>query len=321
MAYLKFSSRNVAASERREVLAETYVPLCGMDVEFQQDALDVEVAVHALTRLAVADSHLTGHRATRTLSHIAKGDNAMVLVLPRDGDIELLHKSRYDTRCKPGELHLLPLDSPFISANPEYVHVTGINLPGAFVERHLVSPDKVINKTIKPANQDAYNLLLGYVDAIHQVREDLSEDSARLADLHIMDLIALSLGMHDELQHSAADRGLTFARFAAMRTYLNEHKHDPTMSAQAVAIHFNLSAQAVRKIFRQHGTTVTDYLNNVRLGWVYDQLQNPVANSHSISSLAYAVGFNNLTWFNRAFKRKFGITPSEVLDFERHPQA
>ena len=36
-------------------------------------------------------------------------------------------------------------------------------------------------------------------------------------------------------------------------------------------------------------------------------------NSGNISEVAYAVGFNSLSYFSQTFKEHFGITPSEFL--------
>jgi AraC-like DNA-binding protein len=37
--------------------------------------------------------------------------------------------------------------------------------------------------------------------------------------------------------------------------------------------------------------------------------------NQSIASLAFEVGFGDLSYFNRAFKRFYGVTPSEVRDY------
>lgn len=312
MTYTKYSSRDVAPSQRRDALAETYVPLCGMDCDIRNDQVDVAVAVRGLSRLAVADSYIPDHKAYRTRSHIANGDDSMLLVIPRAGEVSVMHKKAHQSFIKPGEVHLIPLDSPFVTENEGPLKVTGINLPGSIMERHLVNPDEVIGKTISPENQGAFQLLLGYADAIHTLGEDLSEESARLADLHMMDLVALTLGFAEEEREESPESGFAFARVAAMRNFISEHKHDANLSAEFVALYFKVPVSTVRKVFRDVGTTFTDHVNNVRLDWVYEQILNPVASRGSISSLAYSVGFNNLAWFNRAFKRKFGITPSEV---------
>jgi AraC-like DNA-binding protein len=52
----------------------------------------------------------------------------------------------------------------------------------------------------------------------------------------------------------------------------------------------------------------TDYVGRVRLEDAKTQLLNP---SRRISEIAYDVGFQSLTQFNRIFKRVFGQSPTE----------
>ena len=47
----------------------------------------------------------------------------------------------------------------------------------------------------------------------------------------------------------------------------------------------------------------------VRLREASRLLQNPQA---SVSEVAYAVGFNDMSYFSRMFKRHFGVAPSSV---------
>ena len=65
--------------------------------------------------------------------------------------------------------------------------------------------------------------------------------------------------------------------------------------------------------------TFKDYLVNVRIGYVCKLLTE---DTMSISEIAYGCGFENLSNFNRQFKKIKGLTPSEDLcqiDSGRHP--
>jgi AraC-like DNA-binding protein len=63
------------------------------------------------------------------------------------------------------------------------------------------------------------------------------------------------------------------------------------------------------KVFKKStGLTFTDYVARVRLEDAKTQLLNP---SRRISEVAYDVGFQSLTQFNRMFKRIFGQSPTE----------
>ena len=56
------------------------------------------------------------------------------------------------------------------------------------------------------------------------------------------------------------------------------------------------------------GTSFVDYLNEYRLTMSARLLQS---SESSILNIAAEVGFENVSYFNRAFKKKYGITPSE----------
>ena len=49
-----------------------------------------------------------------------------------------------------------------------------------------------------------------------------------------------------------------------------------------------------------------------RLVRAYRILTNPLFADRSITSVAFDAGFGDLSYFNRAFRRCYGATPSEV---------
>lgn len=57
------------------------------------------------------------------------------------------------------------------------------------------------------------------------------------------------------------------------------------------------------------GMTFRDYVVRVRLQEAGRLLQNPQA---SVSDVAYAVGFNDISYFSRMFKRHLGVSPSAM---------
>ncbi|MBX7125531.1 MAG: AraC family transcriptional regulator [Cyclobacteriaceae bacterium] len=69
----------------------------------------------------------------------------------------------------------------------------------------------------------------------------------------------------------------------------------------------HLSRSAFCKFFRRAtGKTFTDYVNDIRIGNVCEQL---IASDLPINEIAYRSGFDSLTYFNRVFSRKKGMTP------------
>jgi AraC-like DNA-binding protein len=96
------------------------------------------------------------------------------------------------------------------------------------------------------------------------------------------------------------------------RDYIAQHKTEP-LSLSAVAKAAGASVFHFCKVFHKAtGLKFTDYVARVRLEEARTQLLNP---NRRISEVAYDVGFQSLTQFNRMFKRVFGQSPSE---FRQH---
>ena len=81
---------------------------------------------------------------------------------------------------------------------------------------------------------------------------------------------------------------------------------DATLSA--VSAHFGVSKTYAARLFRTHlSTTLTGYVNELRLQHAAELLRLSAMN---ISQIAAAVGFGDVYYFSRLFRRRFRISPS-----------
>ena len=92
------------------------------------------------------------------------------------------------------------------------------------------------------------------------------------------------------------------------REYIGKHKTEE-LSLADVAKAAGASVFHFCKVFNKAtGLKFTDYVARVRLEEARTRLLNP---NRRISEIAYDVGFQSLTQFNRTFKRVFGQSPTE----------
>ena len=90
--------------------------------------------------------------------------------------------------------------------------------------------------------------------------------------------------------------------------YIRQH-YEEKITVEKAAYISNFSASHFSKIFRQlTGTSFAQYVKNYRLEIAGEKLCERDA---SISETAFACGFNNLSYFTRAFYDKYRVTPSE----------
>jgi AraC-like DNA-binding protein len=92
------------------------------------------------------------------------------------------------------------------------------------------------------------------------------------------------------------------------RDYIDKHKNEE-LSLADVAKAAGASVFHFCKVFHKAtGLKFTDYVARMRLEDARNRLLNP---NLRISEIAYDVGFQSLTQFNRTFKRVFGQSPTE----------
>jgi AraC-like DNA-binding protein len=78
-----------------------------------------------------------------------------------------------------------------------------------------------------------------------------------------------------------------------------------------------LSPAALSKFFRRTtGRTLTEFINEVRVGEAARRLMDTTAN---VSEIAYAAGFDSLANFNSTFRRLKQVNPSRFRDLHRKP--
>ena len=78
--------------------------------------------------------------------------------------------------------------------------------------------------------------------------------------------------------------------------------------AQKLAAAAGLSERYVNELLYEAGASFTMRLLELRLRRAADLLAH--AGERRISDVAFACGFNDLCYFNRCFRRRFGLTPT-----------
>ena len=97
-------------------------------------------------------------------------------------------------------------------------------------------------------------------------------------------------------------------RIEQVMAYLNKN-FEREITLGDVAKQASMSEVAFSRFFKTRtGKTFVDTLNEIRLGHASRML---IDTTHSISEIAYRCGFNNLSNFNRMFKKKKDCTPKE----------
>jgi AraC-like DNA-binding protein len=164
--------------------------------------------------------------------------------------------------------------------------------------------DDMVGHELAPGG--ALSLAMDYSDML--LKHPAAVDEAGLAiAAHLLDLAAIGLGARGDVASQARRGGLRAVSLKAVLMILEKRFAEPDFSAQKLAAAAGLSERYVNELLYEAGAGFTMRLNELRLRKAAELLAR---GDGRISDLAFACGFNDLSYFNRCFRRRFGFTPT-----------
>jgi len=129
---------------------------------------------------------------------------------------------------------------------------------------------------------------------------------------HAHDLVALVAGATGNAATIAAMRGLRGARLRAIKADIAANLANCGLTVASIAAGRGVSSRYVHKLFEPTGSTFSQFVLEQRLSRAYRVLSERRFDDQPISAIAFAAGFGDLSHFNRTFRRRYGVRPSEV---------
>jgi AraC-like DNA-binding protein len=166
--------------------------------------------------------------------------------------------------------------------------------------------------SVIPARTEALALLVAYARTLPRGELELSPGAGRIIVDHVADLVCLIVGAKGEVADVARRRGLAAARLDAIKAYIRERMADIDLTPEAVAAAHGISPRYMRQLFESGAENFSGYLLAQRLGQAHAMLTSARFAGGPISDIAYDVGFADLSYFNRTFRRRYQSTPRDV---------
>lgn len=98
---------------------------------------------------------------------------------------------------------------------------------------------------------------------------------------------------------------------ASIKMRVEQNLANGSFSITDVAEAERITPRAIQKFFSREGTTFSRYVLGRRLS-LAKSLILAEGEATSISQIAYNVGFNDLSYFNRTFRSRYGVRPSDL---------
>ncbi|WP_433297016.1 AraC family transcriptional regulator [Pseudonocardia sp. CA-142604] len=157
------------------------------------------------------------------------------------------------------------------------------------------------------ATAPAMQMLSAYLDRLFDVADDLTDRQRTDAGHAAIALLAMAL--RDVTPSVPGGGGPEEVLLDMMRRHVRERLADPHLRVEELARRHHVSVSHAYTLFERIGTTPGAYLREERLQAAQAMLSDRRQNWRKISDIAAAVGFLDLRTFERAFRRRYGMTP------------
>src|ERR1700733_178506 len=309
---IHFSTDLVPLRERlpyfREALGRSFTRL---DLgPYDDRPVRYEATVHGFDGLGVIWGRTNGNIGRRTRPLLTDGNDDFIFGTILSG-CSLPSQVGREFRMDAGAAVLLSCGDVGAKDYPVPTEFLTLRIPSRLPNSGAAKPEDALARPI-PANTEALRLLVDYVQLTLKNRQLISPELRRLFAAHISDLVALAVGATRDGAEMTRRRGLRAARLAAIKGDVARRLGDERLTVTDIALRRGVSPRHVQLLFESEGTTFTEYVLEQRLARAYRTLADSALHDWTISAIAFEVGFGNLSYFNRVFRRRFGMTPSDA---------
>lgn len=272
----------------------------------------VEVTKRTLPGLALVSGTFSGLRhAARPRGAAGHGENDLLVCVNVRGCSVARQRDRELTLRDGDAFFATRSAGGFSIVRPTPARFIGCRVPRETVAALLGRLDDTPMSFV-PHGTEALSLLITYATAVADALPLTTPELQRLAVSHMQDLIAATIAATRGGRAIAAGRGIAAARLRAIMTDICSHLGDGDLSVAEVAQRQRVSPRYLHKLFENEGLTFSSFVLGQRLARAHRILRDPHLAARNISSVAYDVGFGDLSYFNRTFRRHYGATPGEI---------
>lgn len=246
-------------------------------------------------------AELTYHGISRLSSHYFKFH-------VQKNSIAKVYQNGCENILNPGDAILIDSLSPLRLDFPFDFECYSIKIPRERLRPLLENPRAATTRPIVGRSPlgEAIKHYIHFL--INFARRPSTEGQRELFFDNLLGLIAVATSTSDYgrevAQHAWGEK-----KIFQIKHYILANLNDPELSPSKVADYFSISISYLHKLFAKEGQTFGNFLRGQRLEYAAMYLQHQEGDGHTITELAYHLGFNDLSYFWRLFRERYGMTP------------
>lgn len=305
----RFSTDFLAERDRVPFIKEEVSKIVSLDIELLDDRPRFVIDRAVIGPATVHAGEITPTSFLRRRPHLRDCNDDFLLHHMVGGWQHVSHRGE-EIRVGAGESCLMDNAGAGDVSAPVGGSIICLRLDGAALRALVRHPERSAGRLIA-RGEPGISLLTAYLRAVLGTRSPLTPELHRSAGLHIIELVATTIGATRDGAAQAEAGGLRAARLNHVLVAIAARACDPRFSVETVATELAVTSRTVQLLLDATGATFSEHVAEHRLRRAWRMLTEP-APRRSIAEIAYEAGFNDLSYFYRAFRRRFGETPAAV---------
>jgi AraC family transcriptional regulator, positive regulator of tynA and feaB len=244
-----------------------------------------------------------------TLQHVQHGKTEELFVCRQIAGELALEQSGRNLLLKEGDMTLLDPMLPYAGRFSSESKLLVLKVPRNALEARVGRMRHVTARNIRPLHGDC-GLASAFLGMLPQHVGGLSLAGEEIVKNQALDLIAVSLArtIHRQKPRLSSAKALALVNVHAA---INSRLSDQALDGETVAAMAGISVRYANSVLAHDGTSLMRLIQTKRLERCRMALEDEAQAHRTISEIAYAWGFSDMTHFGRRFRATFGLLPSE----------
>ena len=294
----------------REVLCEAFITLdprrhgkgsgCGFSGS---------VSANMVSEVNVTSLQHEAHRVLRGPAEIRKKPLEYYFVnMQIDGQVLAEQRGR-DVLIGPNEFYIVDSTEPYDLDYRGTPRTYSFRIPKKMLDPLLTNPARLTTTRVS-RDTPMGMLAVDFLQSVLRQPDAIPATASRSVASMIAELVALSLGGNATARELSAERGSSRAALLnSILRFIDANLQNSALSVEAVCRRFGISPRYLHRVFEAEELSFGDYVRNRRLAFCAAELSR--LPHRSVSEIALACGFGDISHFNHCFRRHFGVSPRE----------
>lgn len=280
--------------------------------------LVADARVMSLPGIVLAALSMTDVTISRSRAELDDNSKGFLLVICTRGSL-LVRAGDRTVKLDRHDATAIACGEPSLTQVLEPANALLVLVPASVFEPLLIDMDGIVGGFIS-AQSPALQLLINYLTLLNT--DTQLENLALRAKVvsHLYELVAFAVSTGRDVMARGRGKGAAAAKFRTIKADVLEALSQHDLSADAIAAKRGLSPRYIRRLFEKDGQTFTEFVMEQRLLKAHAMLTDSSEDERAISAIAKICGFSGVSYFNRIFRRRYGVTPTQAREGRTEPR-